>query len=126
MVDYTSSRIQMVQQKGKQFLYLDFSDLYGDRLTQEIINLRNFVLQQNIENISVLLNITNSYVTNEIIKEIRTNTNVLNQRIHKAAIVGNSKVQDIFIKFIRNFIHIQLETFIKEESGKEWLVTSST
>ena len=117
-----SNRIKWIEYKNKELLYIDFSGLYGGRYMQEILNLRNFVIESGRENIRVLFNASNTFVKREIIMEIQRNIKEFDSNVSKTAIVGSSKVQEIFIKFLRTITKVQFEIFDSEEIGRDWLV----
>ena len=77
-----STRIQWIEYKNKELLYIDCSGLYGEEYFREIANLRNFIIEYGRENIHMLLNASNTFVDTKFIKEIQKNAKTFNTDFH--------------------------------------------
>ena len=118
------NRIEWIIPKDKEILSVDFSGLHDKELVEKIIELRNFVVDSGRENIHGLLNVSNVYVYGNVFKEAKKTARIVNTQIEKVAMVGSTKVQEFFIKILRNIMRIKFEAFDSIEDAKSWLVES--
>jgi len=119
-----SKHIEWITHKDKEILSVDFSELYEKEFVEKIIELRNFTVKSGKENINELLNISNSYVYGEVLKESQKTAKIVNDQIEKIAVVGVTIVQKSFFGFFSNIMHAKIRTFDSIENAKNWLVKS--
>jgi 2',3'-cyclic-nucleotide 2'-phosphodiesterase (5'-nucleotidase family) len=119
-----SNRIEWIIYKDKEILSVDFSGLHDKEFVEKIIELRNFIVDSGRENIHGLLNVSNVYVYGNVFKEAKKTARIVNTQIEKVAMVGSTKVQEFFIKILRNIMRIKFEAFDSIEDAKSWLVES--
>ena len=119
-----SNRIEWIIYKDKEILSVDFSGLHDKELVEKIIERRNFVVDSGRENIHGLLNVSNVYVYGNVFKEAKKTARIVNTQIEKVAMVGSTKVQEFFIKILRNIMRIKFEAFDSIEDAESWLVES--
>ena len=117
-----TNRIEWITHKDKEILSADFSGLRDEEFVEKIIELRNFVVDSSRENIHGLLNVSDAYVYGNVFKEAQKTAKRVNTQIEKVAIVGSTKVQEVFVKVLRNIMHIKFETSDSMEEAKDWLV----
>ena len=117
-----TNRIEWIMHKDNEVLFADFSELSNKEYVEKIIEFRNFIVDSGRENIHGLVNISNAYIYGNVFKEIKKTAKTVNAQIEKVALVGSTKVQEVFIKVLRNITHIKIGTFDSMEEAKDWLV----
>ena len=115
------ARIQKIQYKGKEILYVNYSGLREKEMIQLLNKVEGIILADNRPHLQ-LVNITDSFATSgymAAVKEFGANTQHLT---HKAAIIGISGVKGLLLKSYNFVSGSKLIAFSTEKEAKEYLV----
>jgi PAS domain S-box-containing protein len=117
-----SKRINIIKYKGKEMLYLDYSNLKSEEYQKAVDEIINIVPSLGKKDLLVLTNVQGNYFTTDYIKNTKKAGEILKPYLKKNAIIGISRKQDIFLKAIKLFSDINMESFENIENAKDWLV----
>jgi anti-sigma regulatory factor (Ser/Thr protein kinase) len=116
------NRIRIIQHKGKDIIYLNYSNLKDDEYEKATDEITDFIFNLEKSDLLVLTNVDgNIFNYNQIKSTKKTGVN-LKPYLKKNAVIGISKNQAIFLKAIKLFSDIQMKHFENIEDAKDWLV----
>ena len=114
-------RIQRLQHKGKEILYIDYGGLKEPEMIILIKEVENVILSDNKPHLQ-LVNMTNAFATSGYMiaaKEFGKNTQHLT---HKSAILGVTGVKALLLKSYNLVSGVNLRAFKTIEEAKDYLV----
>jgi hypothetical protein len=114
--------LEQIDYKGKQILYFDFTGFFGEKYIQIITEAKEFLLNLHKENLLLLVNISETYADNRILKCYTEIGIQIKSLLDKVAVVGTSKTQDVFLKTVNLMTGVGAKSFSTLEEAKEWLV----
>jgi hypothetical protein len=113
--------ITWITENNHPILYVDFTQLHGENFINQINDLATFLQQTKKTEIHALIDITNSYLNNNVFKEIEKTAKLANTKIKKTAIIGSTPVQKTFIRFLKTITNIQFNMLDTKEEALQWL-----
>ncbi|MBU0498045.1 MAG: PAS domain S-box protein, partial [Candidatus Thermoplasmatota archaeon] len=93
----TVKRINFLEYRGKEILYLDYSNLEESEYHKATDELMKYIININKYNLLILTNVSGNYFTVDVARKTRDTGRKLDPYIKKNAIVGISKTQQIFL-----------------------------
>ena len=114
--------VKYIQYKGKKILFCDFSNMTGDEgiatLDEEAREMRTWT-QKGL----ILCDYSNSKASTGFMSHAKKlGQEVFAPMTHKAAAVGFTSLQTIFLQAYNTFTKDKLVPFATEEEAKEWLI----
>jgi len=116
------NQVKWIEHKERKILYINLSDLYGNEYVNTIIDVRNFLVDLEQNNICSLANVRNTFVNKNVLKEIQKTVGTANNPFKKVGVTGVTKVQEIFIEIVKMTSSLDVKTFDTMEKAKDWLV----
>ncbi len=122
---YLDGRIYFIKHKGKDVLYVDYSNKRGEEFCEFAIEVYSWAVSHEFEPNSVLNigNYHNTIVTHKSIGILKKlSRDVVKPYCRKNAVVGVKPVQKIFIIGAKQFSGVDIECFDTNEEALEWIV----
>ena len=119
-----AERVGFIDHKGKQIIYLDFSDMQGDAMVQIVRNFEQIVMENKAKgNLVSLTNFTNARTFGEGLEEIKRVAKAVRPYLNKRAVVGITGVKAILYKMVNLFASgTPTKIFDTLEDAKDYLV----
>ncbi len=119
-----AERVRFIDHKGKQIVYLDFSDMQGDEIVQTVRKFEQLVLEnKNNNNLVSLTNFTNARTFGDGLEEIKRVAKEVRPYLDKRAVVGITGVKAILYKMVNLFASgAPTKIFDTLEEAKDYLV----
>lgn len=118
----SSKRINLIQHKGKEIIYLDYSNLWKEEYEYSTDEIVDFISNLGKYDLLILTNVDGNFFNIDQVKNTRKAGAILKPYIKKNAIIGISKTQQVFLKAVKLFSGLDLKPFNNIEDAKDWLV----
>lgn len=116
-----NNRVQKIQYKGKEIIYVNYGDLTEDQMIEVLNLVERIILSDNKLHLQ-LINISDAFATPGFMaaaKSFRQRTHHLTDR---SAIVGITGVKALLLRSYNAVSGKKLKNFDTEEKAKEYLV----
>ena len=114
------------QYKGKRIYYTDYSGIQDTNFFLERISITlqkvDYFLENDMKNLLLLNNVTDAYITREVVKGLKKVATKGQPIIKKSAVIGVSLSKRIFLNIVNKFSGTSIQAFASEEEAKEWLI----
>ena len=111
-----------IEYKGKNILYIDYSGLYDDELTEAIIKVNDFLKQIDERDLLILVDVRNSFAYEKFtVDALKKNAKVAKPFTKKTAVIGVTKSQEIILTVVNMFSGLGVKPFNDIEEAKDWL-----
>ncbi|MCP4761567.1 MAG: hypothetical protein GY870_07280 [archaeon] len=120
-------RIKWIKHKGKDILYLDYSNLRGSKdgevFTQIIDNAKTLIVEKK-EKVLFLTNSIDGTADTKVMKLLKDFAKYCkdNDFIEKECVVGITGVKKVLLNAVNKFAKTNLEIIETVEKAKDWLV----
>jgi hypothetical protein len=115
-------RIQLIDYKGKEIVYLDFSDCNVDEVFQIIEMAKKIIRVQPLNSVLTLTNVSGTKYNREAIQEMKEFANGNKPFVKAGAVIGIDGLKKIVYDAITRFSERNLPAFDDIEKAKNWLV----
>jgi hypothetical protein len=115
-------RVQKIQYKDKEILYIDYHDLVGDDKMIATLNAAEHVILSDNEPHLQLVNFTNAFATPGYMAAAKKFGNKTQHLTSKSAIIGITGVKALLLKSYNFVSGEKLKAFGTLEQAKEYLV----
>ena len=115
-------RIDFINHKGKEILYLNYTNLEEKEYEKALDDLVEFITDLGKYDLLLLINVEGNFFRINQVKNTRKSGALLKPYLKKNAIIGISKFQKVFLKAVKIFSDIELKHFENIEEAKNWLV----
>jgi hypothetical protein len=117
----SSKRIKIINHKGKEIIYMNYSNLKEEEYENATDDIVNFVTNLGKDDLLVLTNVDGNFFSIDQVKNTRKTGTIIKPYIKKNAILGTSKTQQVFLKAMKLFSGIEMKPFENIENAKDWL-----
>jgi hypothetical protein len=117
--------IKYIQHKGKTILYIDYSNLTGEKAKDAIALLDEAAKEMRTwtQKGLVLSNFRNTKANTEFMSYAKKlGKEVFAEKLRKSACIGITGVQSILLQAYNAFTEDKIAPFATEEEAKEWLI----
>jgi hypothetical protein len=115
-------RIDFIDYKGKQILYMDFSNLLPENLPSYLEEAKTVISSQPEHSVLIMTNVTNLRFDYNLSQAIMDYTKHNKPYIKASAIIGLSGLQSIILNSIKLSTGRDFALFDNIDEAKEWLV----
>ena len=116
----------IITHKGKDIIYLDYRGLKNPeefkKKVGETIKRTEYYLENNIKDILVLTDLTDSYIYGEAPKFLKESTKLARPFVKKSAVIGISGAKRIFLNTVNMFSGYETKAFQTKEDALDWLI----
>jgi hypothetical protein len=117
---------KLVEYKGKQIYYVDYSNIKTNEEFLSIIKhtnaFREKVKAEGKHNLLMLVDITGSFVYGEVLEEIKKAGKNTREIISKQAVVGITGGKKILLKIVQTITNMSFKVFDTVEEAQDWLI----
>jgi hypothetical protein len=117
---------KLVEYKGKQIYYVDYSNIKTNEEFLSIIKqtnaFREKVKAEGKHNLLMLVDITGSFVYGEVLEEIKKAGKNTREIISKQAVVGITGGKKILLKIVQTITNMNFKVFDTVEEAQDWLI----
>ena len=118
-----SDRIKWIEHKGKQILYVDYSNFFDDKAVKVIEELNDFIKKLGKYELLMLVDVRNSYANEKFtIDALKNSAAMVKPYTKKAAAIGVTKTQEVALTVVNMFSGLGVKPFDDAEKAKDWLV----
>ncbi|MDI6740528.1 MAG: hypothetical protein QME74_09220 [Candidatus Edwardsbacteria bacterium] len=117
-----SDRNTFITHRGREILFVDFSNLGPAEFVKAVDEGRQFLLGLNRGNLLLLYDVTHSKAGPETVDVLKEGAKATRPFVRKRAVVGVVGVQRILLNAIKAFSHEDIKQFDNLEQAKDWLV----
>ncbi len=112
-----------IEHNGKEILYVDYSGLYDEELTNATLEVNDFLKQLGKYEIIILVDVRNS-IANEkwTVDALKKNAAIAKQFTKKTAVIGVTKTQEVILTVVNMFSGLGVKPFNNIEEAKDWLI----
>ncbi len=114
-------RIQIIDYKDKEIIYLDFSDCNVDEVFEIIEVAKKIIRVQPHNSVLTLTNVTGTKYNREVIQALKEFANDNKPFVKAGAVVGIDGLKRIVYDAITRFSGRNLPAFNDNEKAKDWL-----
>ncbi len=116
----------IINHQGKDLVYLDYRGLkkteeFKEKVTATIERTK-FYKENNIKNLLVLTDLTDSFIFGDAPKYLKESTKLGKPFVMKSAVIGITGAKKIILNIINAFSGYQTKAFSTIEEAKDWLV----
>jgi hypothetical protein len=115
-------RIQVIDYKGKEIIYLDFSDCNVGEIFQVIEMAEKIIRIQPLNSVLTLTNVSGTKYNREVIQAMKEFVNDNKPFVKAGAVVGIDGLKRVVYDAITRFSGRNLPAFDDNEKAKDWLV----
>jgi len=115
-------RVQVIDYKGKEIVYLDFSDCNVGEIFQVIKMAQKIIRIQPLNSVLTLTNVTGTKYNREVIKAMKEFANGNKPFVKAGAVIGIDGLKRIVYDAITRFAERNLPAFDDIEKAKDWLI----
>ena len=117
-------KVEWIQYKGKQILYVEYSWAKNDAELISILHQEIEIERKMDEKILCLVNVSNTHATSRYMDELKKlGKEVRNKKVSKTATLGVTGVQKILFRAYVMFTGEVNKAFDNETEAKDWLVS---
>jgi len=112
-----------IEHNGKEILYVDYSGLYDEELTNATFEVNDFLKKLEKHEILILVDVRNSYATEKLTVDVlKKNATIAKPYAKKTAVVGITKAQDVILTVVNMFSGFRIKPFNTVKEAKDWLI----
>jgi hypothetical protein len=117
---------KLVEYKGKQIYYVDYSNIKTNEEFLSIIKqtnaFREKVKAEGKHNLLMLVDVTGSFIYGEVLEEIKKAGKNTREIISKQAVVGITGGKKILLKIVQTITNMSFKVFDTVEEAQDWLI----
>jgi len=115
-------RIQVIDYKGKEIIYLDFSDCNINEVFEIIEMAKKIIRVQPLNSVLTLTNVSGTKYNREVIQAMKEFANDNKPFVKAGAVIGIDGLKRIVYDAITRFSERNLPAFDDNEKAKDWLI----
>jgi len=115
-------RIQVIDYKGKEIIYLDFSDCNVSEVFEIIEIAKKIIRVQPLNSVLTLTNVSGTKYNREVIQAMKEFANDNKPFVKAGAVVGIDGLKRIVYDAITRFSERNLPAFDDNKKAKDWLI----
>jgi hypothetical protein len=115
-------RIQIIDYKGKEIIYLDFSDCNVNEVFEIIEMAKKIIRAQPLNSVLTLTNVSGTKYNREVIQVMKEFANDNKPFVKAGAVVGIDGLKKVVYDAITRFSERNLPAFDDNEKAKDWLI----
>jgi hypothetical protein len=115
-------RIQVIDYKGKEIIYLDFSGCDVNEVFEIIEIAKKIIRVQPLNSVLTLTNVSGTKYNREVIQAMKEFANDNKPFVKAGAVVGIDGLKRIVYDAITRFSERNLPAFDDNEKAKDWLI----
>jgi hypothetical protein len=115
-------RVQVIDYKDKEIIYLDFSDCNVDEILEIIEMAKKIIRVQPLNSVLTLTNVSGTRYNREVIQVMKEFANDNKPFVKAGAVVGIDGLKRIVYDAIMRFSERNMPAFDDNEKAKDWLV----
>jgi hypothetical protein len=112
----------MIDHKGKEIVYLDFSDCNVDEIFQTIEMAEKIIRIQPLNSVLTLTNVSGARYNTEVIQALKEFAKGNGPFVKAGAVIGIEGLKKILYVAITSFSERNLPAFDDIEKAKDWLI----
>ena len=117
------NRANWIEHKGKEVLYVDYSGLHDEDITNATLEVNDFFKNLGKYEIPILVDVTNSYANDKLtVDALKKNAMVAKPYAKKTAVIGITKSQEVILTVVNMISGLNVKPFKNIEEAKEWLI----
>ncbi len=99
-----NDRVKFIEHKGREIIYLDFSNMYGDDLVKLVHEFEQVVMtNKNNKHLCSLTNFANSHIFGDGLHEIKQVAKRVRPYLYKRAVIGITGAKMVLYKMVNFF-----------------------
>jgi hypothetical protein len=114
-------KIKFIHHKGKQILYIDFSNCSPQEMLSHMQQAQRLISTQPKNSVFTLTDVTNAHYDRKVSAALKEYTNANKPFVKAAAVVGISGLKEVILNAIIFFTRRSFSLFENLEDAKEWL-----
>ena len=115
-------RVKTISHEGKEIIFLDFANCKTEEMLQVIAEGAKLIQAQPPKSVLALSDFTNSSTDPSLLSAFRAFTAGNEPYIKASAIVGLSRIAEIFYDIIIKFTRRNVTIFANADQAKAWLI----
>jgi hypothetical protein len=115
-------RIQVIDYKGKEIIYLDFSDCNVNEVFEIIEIAKKIIRVQPLNSVLTLTNVSGTKYNREIIQAMKEFANGNKPFVKAGAVIGIDGLKRVVYDAITRFSERNLPAFDDNKKAKDWLI----
>jgi hypothetical protein len=115
-------RIQVIDYKGKEIIYLDFSDCNVNEVFEIIEIAKKIIRIQPLNSVLTLTNVSGTKYNREIIQAMKEFANGNKPFVKAGAVIGIDGLKRVVYDAITRFSERNLPAFDDNKKAKDWLI----
>jgi hypothetical protein len=120
---YIKNYTNWIEHKGKHILYIDYSDLYDEELTNATLKVNEFFQQSEQRDLLVLVDVRNSVASEKwTVDALKKNATIAKSHTKKTAVIGVTKAQEVILTVVNMFSDLGVKPFNNIDKAKDWLI----
>ena len=116
----------IIEHKGVKIVYLDYRNLKKTedfkRKVHATIERTKFYEENNISDLLVLTDLTDSFIVGDASKYLKQSTKLGKSFVKKSAVIGITGAKKVILNIINVFSGYQTKAFDTAEEAKDWLI----
>ena len=120
--DENVKRIRVIDYKGKEIVYLDFSDCNVNEVFEILEMAKKIIRIQPLNSVLTLTNVSGTKYNREVIQAMKEFANDNKPFVKAGAVVGIDGLKKIVYDAITRFSERNLPAFDDGEKAKDWLI----
>ena len=120
--DENVKRIRVIDYKGKEIVYLDFSDCNVNEVFEILEMAKKIIRIQPLNSVLTLTNVSGTKYNREVIQAMKEFANDNKPFVKAGAVVGIDGLKKIVYDAITRFSERNLPAFDDSEKAKDWLI----
>ncbi|UCD13246.1 MAG: hypothetical protein JSW60_06725 [Thermoplasmatales archaeon] len=118
-----SSHVNWIEHKGREILYVDYSGLFDDGVTEATYEVNDFLKKLGKYEILILVDVRNSFANEKwTVDALKKNAITAKPYTKKAAVIGVTKTQEVILTVVNMFSGLGVKPFTSLEDAKDWLI----
>jgi len=121
--DSIQSHIEWIGYKGEKILYVNYSGLLDDGLTDATDEVNSYIKSLEKKENLILVDVRNSNAYEEMtVDALKKNASIVKPYAKKVAIIGVTKTQEVILTMVNMFSGLGIKPFKNIDDAKNWLI----
>jgi len=116
-------RVYYFQNKGKEILYIDYSNLKADEIVDVLIKAKEQLISKPKNSVLTLTNFEGTRFNSDTLNHFKQQSQETKEYVKAGAVIGITGLQKVAYDVVSKFAKLDLTLFDSKEEALSWLDT---